>query len=131
MANGIMDITAKEREVLRAVRARSVMYIGEFSLSKLDCFLAGYKMALWSHDLDGQIYNLPDVSDTDGQCPLPQACCIIPDGFTEFVFQKYGLSGSRGYVWAILQQVPEGKEAIELFFRLLDEFLESNGFERI
>lgn len=36
-----------------------------------------------------------------------------------------------GYVRVILQHVNDGKEAVEIFFDLLDEFLEENGFEKI
>jgi hypothetical protein len=36
-----------------------------------------------------------------------------------------------GYVRAILQQMSDGKEAVQVFFNLLDEFLEENGFEKI
>lgn len=36
-----------------------------------------------------------------------------------------------GYVRAILQHVSDRKEAVEVFFNLLDEFLEENSFEKI
>lgn len=105
------DIPARERELLSGIRKRPPMYVGEYSLSKLHCFFAGYQTAIRRHE-------------------IPQSD-IIPEEFTRFVLKKYGLSGSIGYVRAILQQMPDGKEAIETFFELLDEFLEANRFSRI
>lgn len=112
IANNVDDISPKERELLGCIRKRPAMFVGEFSLSKLNCFLDGYRGALWNHGLNGQYR-------------------MIPREFHEFVSRKYGLSASMGYVRMILQQIPDGKEAVELFFRLLDEFLELNGFEKI
>lgn len=107
-----MDITPKERITLNHICSRPPMYIGEYSLSKLASFLDGYRMALLNHDPDNQY-------------------CILPRKFHEFVTEKYGLPAPMGYCNAILENVPDGKEAIETFFELLDEFLESNGFEKI
>lgn len=113
MADEIMDISPKERRLLSAIRKRPAMYVGEFSLDKLGWFFIAYKLALLNHDLDKE-------------------CCIIPEEFDDFVLRKYGLYPSNmGYFTAILQNIPDGKEAIEVFFDLLDEFLETNGFEKI
>lgn len=105
------DIPPKERELLSCIRKRPPMFIGEYSLSKLHCFFEGYKLALHAHSME----------------PYD----IIPVGFREFVLKKYRLSGSMGYVRAILRQTPDGKEAVETFFELLDEFLEANRFSKI
>ncbi|MDE7423192.1 MAG: hypothetical protein K2N51_05810 [Lachnospiraceae bacterium] len=113
MADEIMDIPPKERRLLSVIRKRSPMFVGEFSLDKIECFLRGYKRALLDHDLDKEF-------------------CIIPEEFDDFVLRKYGLyPSSMGWCMAILQNIPDGKEAIEVFFDLLDEFLETNGFEKI
>lgn len=112
-AGKIMDITPEERILLCAIRRRAAMFAGEYSLSRLRNFFDGYNSALRHHALDKQ-------------------CCIIPGAFDEFVMRHYGLYPSTmGYVRAILQHVPEGKEAIETFFQLLDAFLEANGLEKI
>lgn len=56
---------------------------------------------------------------------------FIPDNFTISRGHKYKQPGSLGYANAILQHIPDGKEAIEAFFECLDEFLSVNGFEKI
>lgn len=111
----IFDISPRERILLSAIRRRPGMYVGEYSLSRLRNFFDGYRSALQEHHLD-------------------QCCCIIPGGiaFHDFVTKKYGLyPDSIGYDHAILNNIPDGKEAIETFFELLDAFLEENGFEKI
>ena len=113
MENKIKDITSKERLLLKQIRKRTLMYVGEYSLNKLGDFFEGYREALFNYDLSNQ-------------------CCIIPKEFNEFVLKKYEQNPSTmGYVRVILQHVSDGKEAIEIFFNLLDEFLEENGFEKI
>ena len=113
MENKIKDITSKERLLLKQIRKRTPMYVGEYSLNKLGDFFEGYREALFNYDLSNQ-------------------CCIIPKEFNEFVLKKYKQNPSTmGYVRVILQHVSDGKEAVEIFFNLLDEFLEENGFEKI
>lgn len=113
MANKMIDISPKERLLLKGIRKRTPMYVGEYSLNKLEVFFEGYKEALFNYDLDNE-------------------CCIIPKEFNEFVLKKYEQNPSTmGYVRAILQHVNDGKEAVEIFFNLLDEFLQENGFEKI
>lgn len=113
MTSKIMDISIKERILLSGIRKRLPMYVGEYSLKKLENFFDGYRIALLNYDLDSQY-------------------CIIPKEFNEFVLKKYKLYPSNmGYIHAILQHVSDGKEAIEVFFNLLDEFLEQNNFEKI
>lgn len=108
----IMDITPRERRFLSYVRKRPPMYIGEYSLPRLANFLDGYRAALLTHDLQYKY-------------------SILSRQFNDFVCEKYGNSGCMGYVNAILQQIPDGKEAVETFFGFLDEFLEKNGFEKL
>lgn len=109
----MMDISPKERLLLKQIRKRTPMYVGEYSLNKLGSFFEGYREALFNYDLNNQ-------------------CCIIPQEFNEFVLKKYKLNPSTmGYVRAILQHVSDRKEAVEVFFNLLDEFLEENSFEKI
>lgn len=108
MANKIIEISEKERSLLSKIRRRPPMFVGEYSLSKLRNFFDGYNYAL------------------DNQH------CIIPKEFNEFVLKKYKIHpDNMSYVTAILQNMPDGKEAIEVFFNLLDEFLEVNGFKKI
>lgn len=47
---------------------------------------------------------------------LNKQYCIIPKEFDEFVLKKYKLYPcNMGYVSVILQNMPDGKEAIEIF----------------
>ena len=108
----MMDISPTERELLRGIRKRPCMYTGEYSLPRLRSFLDGYLGALALHGLDGSF-------------------CILPGEFHGFVTKRYGLPGPMGWCLAILENVPDGKEAVETFFSLLDEFLEANGLEPI
>lgn len=113
MAGKRMDISFRERILLSRIRKRPPMYVKEYSLARLRSFFDGYRSALLTNGLDGQRR-------------------IIPKEFDEFVLRKYELYPSTmGYINAILQQVPDGKEAIELFFQTLDEFLETNRLEKI
>ncbi len=108
----LLDITPEERRFLSYVRKRPPMYIGEYSLRGLANFLDGYHAALLTHDLQYKY-------------------SILSRQFHDFVCRKYGYSACMGYVNAILQQMPDGKEAVELFFEYLDEFLEENGFKKL
>ena len=45
----MMDISPPERELLRGIRKRPGMYIGEYSLPRLRSFLDGYHGALVLH----------------------------------------------------------------------------------
>lgn len=113
----ILDIAPRERILLGRLRRYPCLYIESFSMRRLGDFFTGYLTALQEHDLD-------------------KCCFLIPSersAFNTFVLKKYGLYPSPiiNYVGAILQNVPDGKEAIETFFELLDEFLEANGYEKI
>lgn len=109
----MIDISPKERNLLSAMRKRAPMFVGEYSLAKLSIFLGAYSIALKEYGLDNRY-------------------CMIPEEFNEFVLKKYSLYPcNRNYAMVILQNISDGKEAIEMFFQLLDEFLEANGFERI
>lgn len=55
----MMDISPKERLLLKQIRKRTPMYVGEYSLNKLGSFFEGYREALFNYDLNNQ-------------------CCIIP-----------------------------------------------------
>ncbi len=48
MENKIMDITSKERLLLKQIRKRTPMYVGEYSLNKLGDFFEGYREALFN-----------------------------------------------------------------------------------
>jgi len=113
MQDRVIDISQKERALLAMIQKRPPMFIGEYSLSKLQTFFAGYNGALRNYAMDHTTYR------------------IIPKGFDEFVAEKYKLSPCMGYTRIILQHMTDGKEAIEVFFQLLDEFLEKNGFDPI
>lgn len=113
----IFDISPKERILLRRLRKYPCLYIEKYSMRRLGDFFTGYLTALQEHDLD-------------------KLCFLIPserNAFNTFVLKKYGLypNSTLNYVSAILQNIPDGKAAIETFFELLDEFLEANRFEKI
>ena len=61
----MMDISPPERELLRGIRKRPGMYIGEYSLPRLRSFLDGYHGALVLHGLDGSFCILPGTA-----CPV-------------------------------------------------------------
>ena len=110
-SDSIMDITPKERHVLSVIRKHPGL-IGPLSLRGLESFLGGYQCALATHELQYKY-------------------SIYSRQFHDFAGHKYKQPGSLGYANAILQHIPDGKEAIEAFFECLDEFLSVNGFEKI
>ena len=112
MTQNVMDISPQERALLNGIRLRPGMYIGELSLSKIQAFLAGYQIALRN-------------------CGLEEQRCILPWEFHGFVTKRYGQPGPKGWCLSILEAAPDGKEAVEIFFSLLDEFLTENGYEKI
>ena len=94
-------------QAIEVIRKRLGMYLGELSISKLETFLNGYRMAL--NDLEEKAYAI---------FPLPLRF------FHDYVAFRYHYSGSSsGWKNMILDQVDhdEGK-GLDLFFELLDEF---------
>ena len=103
-----MDISPLERQMLRGIRLRPPMYLGAYSLTRLQSFLGGYESALRNHAPDGEL-------------------CVLPWEFHSFVTERYGQPEPKGWCLSILEAVPDGKEDVETFFSLLDEYLEANG----
>ena len=104
----MMDISPPERQLLRRLRSRPPLYLGAYSLIRLQSFLIGYNAALRNYGLEDR-------------------ACILPWEFHGFVTERYGQPGPKGWCLSILEAVPDGREAVETFFSLLDEFLETNG----
>src|SRR3954452_149177 len=94
-------------ELLRRIKPRPGMYVRDGSLSRLGDFLRGYHLALAQHKVPGEH--------------------SVLNGFQEFVAQRYFVTLSQSWVNIILFQTPDNRQALELFWKLLDEYLAQHG----
>jgi len=94
-------------DTLQKIRPMPELYLGWKNLTFLSHFLSGYMVRLYEAQ--------PDYR-----------CCL--DGFSEFVTRKYnyGKDNTGNYARVILENTKNEEAALNTFFELLDEFLESN-----
>jgi hypothetical protein len=89
-------------ELLKAIRDRPALYLGERSLSALWYYLQGYQMALSGYDI--------------------RAAFPVPADFHEWVaYRLHFYESTSGYRNMILKRTPDESLALDHFFGLLDE----------
>src|SRR5712691_4536753 len=93
--NAILDL-------LKEMRGRLPMYLGSNSLTKLASFLRGFEYALEKQGLHPEDHFL--------------------SAFQEAVQTRYAVKVSRSWEDILLFQSADENEAVELFWRLLDDF---------
>ena len=107
------DITPKEREHLSRLRTRPAVYFGKrASISDLELYWYGMYSILLYHKLTSEI-------------------CIIPEGFTDYLAEKYSVSASVNWAGIIRSVSTDEYTAFEKFWELLNEYLELNGYAPI
>jgi DNA gyrase/topoisomerase IV subunit B len=90
-------------ELLNEIRKRPVLYIGSYSLIKLAAFLRGYSHAVDTH------------------CDLKTSEFLR--GFGEWIANKFSVTISQSWENIIQFQCADEKDAMNLFWRLMDEYL--------
>jgi hypothetical protein len=96
-------------ELLREMRSRPALYIGSDSIIKLASFLRGYSYALDKH--------------------FPTKKCRFLESFREWVARRFSVTISQSWENIILFQSVDEKEAMRLFWGLLDEYLAQEADE--
>ncbi|MEV5944777.1 hypothetical protein [Streptomyces sp. NPDC051994] len=99
-------------DLLEQVRARPGVWVRRGSLQHLDSMLVGYRTALEVHGVDEEL----DVMSGAG------------GPFAEWLWERLGFSSALG--WAVeIERAAEtaGRDAMGLFFELLDEFRAERG----
>jgi hypothetical protein len=90
--------------LLNDMRGRLGMFLGSTSLTKLAAFLRGYEHALLSHGMETSDHFLAD--------------------FRDWVQQRFA-DTSRSWEDIILSRAKDEQAAVQLFWQLLDEYLEA------
>ena len=105
------DITPREREILARIRFCPQVFLGEKSLRNFRHFCGGYRSAM----------NTAGLRDRHN---------LLPDGLNEFTAAYLNTDpGTRSCFTMIAEAEPEDDKALELFFRILDAYLEACGHE--
>jgi hypothetical protein len=90
-------------ELLGEIRKRPAMYLGSEDVVKLAAFLRGFQHALHQYEIARQDTFLRD--------------------FRDWVAKRFAVSISRSWEGIIAFQAVDDREAMELFWKLLDEYL--------
>jgi len=98
---------SKLSELLAAIRRRPGLYMGHASLDRLDAFLAGFSLGR------------PEKFDWD----------IDLQAFDKFVCDRYDWHDVGGWAGKIAYHHRNQAEALDEFFKLLDEFIATAGKE--
>lgn len=108
------DYTPEEREFITKFRKRAVMFLGnEDTLSDFAHFYDGW---------------------TGFECSYRSNIrTLVPEGFQDFVAMRYLGRTETSCRWdgLILQKEPDDRKALQIFWKLLDEYLVSMGFAPI
>ena len=107
------DISPCERELLSSLKKRPGMYLGKTELSRFVHWVHGYDCAV-------RAANLSEHN-------------ILPDSLQEFIAVKYlgKTQTAKGWFTLILEAEPNEEKAFWVFFKMLDEYLLSLGYEPI
>jgi hypothetical protein len=92
-------------DLLQRIKQRPGMYLGKCSITRLRAFLDGYETARAE-------LGFPD---TEQQQQL--------DGFQEWIQERYKITSTHGWDSIILFFSVDEKDALDKFFKLLEEFL--------
>ncbi len=92
-------------DLLQRIKQRPGMYLGKCSITRLRAFLDGYETARAE-------LGFPD---TEQQQQL--------DGFQEWIQERYQITSTHGWDSIILFFSVDEKDALDKFFKLLEEFL--------
>lgn len=114
MSEKVLDITKDERMFLSGLKRRPGLYIGKTTLTGFVGFVHGYKAALMMAKLYSELV-------------------ILPDGLNDYAAMKYlgHTETSKGWFTLILENEPDEEKAFDVFWKLLDEYLISLGYEPI
>jgi len=93
-------------DLLQRIKQRPGMYLGKCSITRLRAFLDGYETARAE-------LGFPD---TEQQQQL--------DGFQEWIQERYQITSTHGWDSIILFFSVDEKDALDKFFKLLEEFLD-------
>jgi hypothetical protein len=92
-------------DLLQRIKQRPGMYLGKCSITRLRAFLDGYETARAELGF----------ADTEQQQQL--------DGFQEWIQERYQITSTHGWDSIILFFSVDEKDALDKFFKLLEEFL--------
>ena len=113
MDNKPMDITPKEREHLSRLRSRPGMFFGHrATITDLELYYFGMRSILIYHNLNSKI-------------------CIIPDGFLEYLADKYDESANINWPGILRSHESDEYTAFEKFWEHLNDYLAIYGYEPI
>ena len=105
------DISLDVRELLKKVKARPAVFLGNENISKFAAFIDGMNMYRLFFDKDSERV-------------------FIPDGFNEYVAERYGICQTPLNSFGLVQKdEPDESAALFKWFDLLDEYLTSLGYE--
>lgn len=105
------DISPDVRELLKKLKARPAVFLGNENISKFAAFIDGMN-----------IYRLFFDKDSER--------VFIPDGFNEYVAERYGICQTPLDSFGLVQKdEPDESAALFKWFDLLDEYLISLGYE--
>lgn len=105
------DITPYERALLARLRFCPQTFLGEKSLRNFCHMSGGYQFAMQTAGLRAQ-HNL------------------LPEGLNDFTAEYLNVSpGAMDCFTMIARAEPDDEKALDLFFRILDAYLERTGLE--
>ena len=111
MDNKPMDITPKEREHLSRLRSRPGMFFGHrATITDLELYYFGMRSILIYHNLNSKI-------------------CIIPDGFLEYLADKYDESANINWAGILRSHESDEYTAFEKFCEHLNDYLAIYGYD--
>lgn len=93
-------------EIVKKIKHKPSVYLGKPSISGLQAFLSGYKVAQYQLGLPLQQEN-----------PL--------DGFQDWIQKKFNIDSSQSWANIILFFYQDERDALDIFFQLFEEFGQS------